>query len=244
MRLIRHLQHWLGGSGPRLRVADIVPTTNSIRQWADTFPWAEMVEAIEQSVARRFPKRSSRGRRPVPTRVLLALELLKHAVGASDEAICERLCTDVAVMYACGIADVQFGSQQAHFVLPETLAQFRSRLDEASSMHCWPSRRRQPWTRASSAQRISSSIPFRRHRAASALRMPPRGIQRKKSPPARRPPHGTVHRPSHHAKDARRAAAARIAQDYAPLWAPMPGPGYSPEFSVPCFCHVLTWVSA
>jgi hypothetical protein len=38
MRLIRHLQHWLGGSGPGLRVADVVPETNSIRQWAGTFP--------------------------------------------------------------------------------------------------------------------------------------------------------------------------------------------------------------
>jgi Transposase domain (DUF772) len=131
MRLIRHLQHWLGGSGPSLRVADIVPTTNSIRQWADTFPWAAMVEAIEQSVARRFPTPSFRGRRPVPTRVLLALELLKHEVGATDEAICERLRTDVAIMYACGIENVQFDNPQTHFVLPETLAQFRSRLDEA-----------------------------------------------------------------------------------------------------------------
>ena len=130
MRLIRHLQHWLGGSGPHLRVADIVPHTNSIRQWADTFPWAEMVEAIEQSVARRFPKPSPRGRRPVPTRVLLALELLKHEVGAADEAICERLRTDVAVMYACGLEEVQLDNPQAHFVWPETLAQFRSRLDE------------------------------------------------------------------------------------------------------------------
>jgi hypothetical protein len=131
MRLIRHLQHWLGGSGPGLRVADVVPKTNSIRQWSDTFPWAEMVEAIEKSVTRRFPKRSPRGRRPIPTRVLLALELLKHEVGASDEAICERLRTDVAVMYACGITDVQLDSPQDHFVLPETLAQFRRRLDEA-----------------------------------------------------------------------------------------------------------------
>ena len=131
LRLIRHLQHWLGGSGPHLRGADIVSQTNSIRQWADTFPWAERVEAIEKSVAKRFPKRFPRGRRPVPTRVLLALELLKHAVGASDEAICERLCTDVAVMYACGIEAVQCGSPQAHFVLPETLAQCRRRLDEA-----------------------------------------------------------------------------------------------------------------
>jgi Transposase domain (DUF772) len=130
-RFIRHLQHWLGGSGPSLRVADVVPKTHAIRQWTDTFPWADMIEAIEKSVAQRFPKHASRGRRPVPTRVLLALELLKHEVGASDEAICERLRTDVAVMYACGIQDVQLDSPQAHFVLPETLARLRSRLDEA-----------------------------------------------------------------------------------------------------------------
>jgi hypothetical protein len=90
-----------------------------------------LVEAVEQSVASRFPKRSNSGRRPVPTRVLLALELLKHEVGASDEAICERWRTDVAVMYACGLEEVQLASPQDHFVLPETLAQFRSRLDEA-----------------------------------------------------------------------------------------------------------------
>ena len=131
MRLLHHLQHWLSGSGPWLQVADVVPKTNSIRRWADTFPWAKLVAAVEQSVARRFPKRSNGGRRPVPTRVLLALELLKHEVGASDEAICERLRTDVAVMYACGLEEVQLTSPQEYFVLPETLAQFRSRLDEA-----------------------------------------------------------------------------------------------------------------
>ena len=131
MRLIRHLQHWLRGSGSRLQVAAVVPTTNSIRQWTDTFPWPKLVEAVEQSFARRFPKRANGGRHPVPTRVLLALELLKHEVGASDEAICERLRTDVAVMYACGLAEVHLDSPQAYFVLPETLAQFRSRLDEA-----------------------------------------------------------------------------------------------------------------
>lgn len=131
MRLIRHLQHWRSGSGPHLRVADVVPKTRSTCQWTDTFPWAEMVEAIEKSFTRRFPQRSPHGRRPVPMRVLLALELLKHEVGASDEATCERLRTDVAVMSACGIENVQLDSPQAHFVLPETLAQFRSCLDEA-----------------------------------------------------------------------------------------------------------------
>lgn len=131
MRLIRHLQHWLGGSGPCIQVANAVPTTHSIRPWADTFPWAELVAAVDQSFARRFPRHSNRGRRPVSTRVLLALELLKHEVGASDEAICERLRTDVAVMYVCGLETVQLDNPQAHFVLPATLAQFRSRIDEA-----------------------------------------------------------------------------------------------------------------
>ena len=131
MRLVRHLQHWLGGSGPRLQVVDFVPPSHSLRQWADTFPWAAMGEAIAQSVARRFPKRSPCGRHPVSTRVLLALELLKPAVGASDAAICERLRTDVAVMYACGLEEVQLDHPQAHFVWPDILAQCRARLDEA-----------------------------------------------------------------------------------------------------------------
>jgi hypothetical protein len=33
-------------------------------------------------------------------------------------------------MYACGIREVQADGSQAHFVLPEVLAQFRRRLDE------------------------------------------------------------------------------------------------------------------
>jgi Transposase domain (DUF772) len=130
MRLFRHLQHWLSGHGQRLQVADFVPVTHPIRPWADTFPWAALVAAIDHSFAQRFPKDSTRGRRPVSPRVLLALELLKHEVGASDEAICHRLRTDFAVMYACGIEAVQWDSAQEHLVLPETLAQFRQRLDE------------------------------------------------------------------------------------------------------------------
>jgi hypothetical protein len=62
---------------------------------------------------------------------LFALELLKHELGASDEEICHRLRTDFAVMYACGLREYQVNPAQAHFVLPETLCEFRSRLDEA-----------------------------------------------------------------------------------------------------------------
>jgi IS5 family transposase len=101
------------------------------RQWADTFPWAALVQTMERSFAQRFPKDSTRGRPAVSPRVLLALELLKHEVGASDEHICHRLRTDFAVMYACGLTEVHADPSQAHFVLPETLAKFRQRIDEA-----------------------------------------------------------------------------------------------------------------
>jgi hypothetical protein len=131
MHLVRYLQHWLGGTGPRIQVADIVPDTHPLRHWADTFPWATLVAAIEHSFATRFPKRSNRGRAPVPIRVLLALELLKHELGASDEDICHRLRTDFAVMYACGLREYQAGRSQTHFILPETLQEFRGRIDEA-----------------------------------------------------------------------------------------------------------------
>ena len=74
MRLVRYLQHWMSGTGAPLHVADFVPDTHPLRQWADTFPWAALVTAIEHSFAIRFPKRSPGGRAPVPIRVLLALE--------------------------------------------------------------------------------------------------------------------------------------------------------------------------
>src|SRR5712691_3372279 len=131
MRFVRYLQHWLGGTGTPLQVTDFVPVMHPIRQWADTFPWAALVSAIEHSFDTRFPKKSLRGRRPVPIRVLLALELLKHELGASDEDICHRLRTDFAVMYACGLREYQVNPAQAHFVLPETLCEFRGYIDEA-----------------------------------------------------------------------------------------------------------------
>ena len=132
MGILRHLQHWFIGHGPHLQTAEFVPERHPIRLWADTFPWDAMVQAVEQSVARRFPKkRPMGGRPPISPRVLLALELLKHELGESDEDVCQRLRTDVAVMYACGLREVQADRSQPHFVLPETLAQFRHRLDQA-----------------------------------------------------------------------------------------------------------------
>ena len=132
MGIRRYLQHWCTGRGVYLQTAAFVPDTHPIRQWADTFPWEAMVHAVTQSFTRRFPKKRPTGGRPsVSPRVLLALELLKHELGESDDDVCQRLRTDVAVMYACGLREVHADHSQAHFVLPETLAQFRSRLDQA-----------------------------------------------------------------------------------------------------------------
>ena len=129
MNLFRYLQHWLTGRGPCLQVADFVPKSHPIRQWAETFPWAALVAAVDRSFAWRFPKLTTRGPPPIATRVVLALELLKQELGCSDEQICSRLRTDLAVMYACGIREVQVDRARGHFVLPEVLAQFRRRLD-------------------------------------------------------------------------------------------------------------------
>ena len=74
MGLVRDPQHWLSGTGAPRHVTDFVPDTHPMRQCADTFPWAALVAAIEQSFAQRVPPRSPRGRRPVSIRVLLALE--------------------------------------------------------------------------------------------------------------------------------------------------------------------------
>src|SRR5258707_7954797 len=131
MRLLRHLQHWLDGPGRPLVVAEFVPETHPLRQWADTLPWAALVAAVEPNCAQRVPTSTARGRAAVATRVLLDLELLKHELHCSDEQICSQLRTDWAVMSACGIADVQVDRSQKHFVLPEVLAQFRSRIDAA-----------------------------------------------------------------------------------------------------------------
>jgi hypothetical protein len=64
MRLFRHLQHWLTGSGTRLQVADFVPKTHPLRQWAETFPWVALVAAIDRRFAQRCPTDSTRGRPP------------------------------------------------------------------------------------------------------------------------------------------------------------------------------------
>jgi hypothetical protein len=70
MQLFRYLQHGLTGRGPCLQVADFVPETPPLRQWAETFPWAALVAAVDRSFAQRLPKPTLRGRPPVSTRVL------------------------------------------------------------------------------------------------------------------------------------------------------------------------------
>jgi hypothetical protein len=65
MKLFRYLQHWLSGREPCLQVAEFVPETHPIRQWADMLPWAALVAAVDRSLALRFPKLSTRGGDPI-----------------------------------------------------------------------------------------------------------------------------------------------------------------------------------
>ena len=115
----------------RITVSEFVPQSHPLRQWADVIPWTKFVAAVEESFASRVPKKHGGGQKPLPIRVLLALELLKGELNCSDEQICSRLRTDFAVMYACGIEQVEVNRSQPHFVLPESLCQFRGQIDEA-----------------------------------------------------------------------------------------------------------------
>jgi hypothetical protein len=100
MRLFRHLQHWLSEQDTRLRVADFVPESHPIRQWADTFPWTALVEAIElknqaerlrydlKQVMRRFG-RQCRGRGKVLSRLVRDTEARLIEVGQPIVALAQ-----------------------------------------------------------------------------------------------------------------------------------------------------------
>ena len=64
-QILRFLQQWLTGRGPCLQVADGVPETHPLRQWADPLPWAALVAAVDRSFVQRFPQPTTRGRPPV-----------------------------------------------------------------------------------------------------------------------------------------------------------------------------------
>ena len=55
MRLVHSLQHWLRGTEARLHVADFVPDTHPLRQWADTFPWAAWWPLLSTVLTPAFP---------------------------------------------------------------------------------------------------------------------------------------------------------------------------------------------
>jgi hypothetical protein len=110
-------------------VADFVPDTHPLRQWAETLPWALLVAAVDRSCAHRFPTSTARGRPPVSTRVVLALERRNQELACAAAPLGRRVRTDLAVRYACGLTAVQVDRAQAHVVRPDVLAHCRSRLD-------------------------------------------------------------------------------------------------------------------
>jgi hypothetical protein len=153
MRFVHYLQHWLGGTGARLQVPDFVPIMHPIRQWADTFPWAALVRAIEQSFDTRFPKKSPRGRRPVPIRVAWVTQ----TTGASDGSIaCARTLPSCMPVASETIRSIP---RKPILSYPRPSASFVAALTKPLWMSCSPSKPPQQWQRGWSVRRISSSIP-------------------------------------------------------------------------------------
>ena len=111
--------------GGRLRAE-----THPIRRMGDMFPWAALIAAVDRSFAQRFPKPTTPGSvHRLDAGVVVRRSCRNTSRPVPDEHICGRVRSDLAVMYAGRIAQVQVDRSQAHFVLPEVLAQFRSRLD-------------------------------------------------------------------------------------------------------------------
>ena len=129
MGMLRHLQHWLNGQGPQLQTTEFVPETHPIRLWADTFPWDSIVDAVTQSFTQALSHKRARGVVARLACVLLALELLEPNWAGPTKAF-------VTTTHRCGggvrcdIRNVQTDGCQSHFVLPETLTQFRRRIDQ------------------------------------------------------------------------------------------------------------------
>src|SRR4030095_13099042 len=228
MRMLRHLHYWLTGGGPHLRVADFVPATHPGRQWADTFPWAALVAAVDRSFAQRFSTPTARGRAPVATRVLLALELLQHAVHCSDEQICSQLRTDLAVMYGCGSGEVRVDRSKGHFVLPEVWAQCRRRLAVALMDDRLASQAAAALEAGlgSTAPLVVAPFPHeqgspRVNDAATLYKAKKKPARSSRTSPSRARPRGQ------RCEGPGAAPPTRPRQDQAPVWSSVPGAGES-----------------
>ena len=90
MQLLRYFQHWLTGRGPCLQVVDFVPDTPPIRHWADTFPWALLVAAVERSVAQHFPNPPHAWTAARLDAGIVGVGVAETGVACSDEQICRR----------------------------------------------------------------------------------------------------------------------------------------------------------
>ena len=121
------LGNWSGATPGRGRLRPGVPSAAAVGRHvsvdgAGRGSGAELHPAVSDA--------DGAGPRPVATRVLVALALLKPELHCSDEQLRSQLRTDLAVMYACGLTQVQGNRAQDPFVLPELLTQFRSRLED------------------------------------------------------------------------------------------------------------------
>ena len=124
------------------------------------------------SVLAPYYARSSTGRPPKPTRLMVGLMILKHRFDLSDEEVVQELHENVVWMVFCGVPP-----EEVHFVESSTLCKFRKRGCVRKG------RRRSRRSSGTSSGRTSGSrlpcgsIP-RRWRNTSPIR-PTRGFFRK-----------------------------------------------------------------
>lgn len=222
MRFVRYLQHWLSGTGVCLQVTDFVPVMRPLRQWADTFPWAALVSAIEQSFATRFPKKTPRGRQPVPVRVLFALELLKHELGPPMRISAIGCGPTLPSCMLAASASIRSIRLKRTLSCPRPSASFVAASMRLSWMNSLPSKPLPPWRRAWSVRRISSSRLFPVNKGVSVSPMPRPCRKRKKNAGAHRRPHADVQPPRHGPPASSPGTPPGADKSHAVLWPPMP----------------------
>ena len=92
---------------------------NPLMRISEELDWDSMVEIVGAEYCR------DNGRPCKSIRMMLGLELAKHALGESDQSVTQRLLTDMALQVFCGFSSLCHDAPH-----PSTLTYFRKRLRE------------------------------------------------------------------------------------------------------------------
>ena len=218
MGFVRYLQHWLSGTGTPLQVTDFVPQSDPIRQWADTFPWDTLVDAIERVSPNASPKhpngddrrcRSASGW-PWSYSSMNWAPLMRISVAGFARTL--PSCMPLAY------GSIASTPLRPTLCCPPPFASSVAALTRPSWTSSSPSKPLPPWMRASSARLILSLTPFHVNKALNASPMPPRCIKLKKNARPHCPHHRVVPLPPPGSANPSTRPEAEPQQSHAQLW--------------------------